>query len=319
LVKNSNQNTSSRNTIILAGCIVIFICVVTAVFIFSKHRAPFLTNVLEVNDSSIRMDYFLKRVFIAQSNSMIVLQTLINEEIIKQTATRPPYNISISEADIDHRLKTLAQDQIGSNDEKAYKAWFQQYLEQTRFTLDELRELVRTNLLTQRLMLYLEERVPTVGEQVHLFMIPQRSLEESHVAKRRLDSGEDLITLAKELAIDPELGAWSGDLGWILRSDLEENLSRAAFDELDVGQISTPIVLDEQLTVIIMVAERATARRIEAEIVEKLKSRALNQWLLREKQHHRISTHGLNNGFDRETESWIKWQLQKMRKEKSVL
>jgi parvulin-like peptidyl-prolyl isomerase len=315
MVKSSNQNTWSRRTIILAGCVVIFIGVVTAVLIYSNNRAPFRTTVLEVNDSSIRMGYFLKRVFIAQSNSMIVLQTLTNEEIIKQTAPRPPYNIRISEADIDRRLKTLAQDQIGSTDEKAYKAWFQQQLEQTRFTPDELRELVRTNLLTQRLILYLEERVPTVAEQVHLFMIPQRSLAEVQAANRRLDAGEDFLTLAQELAIDAELSAWSGDLGWIPRSGLAENLSRAAFDELDVGQISTPIVLDEQLTVIIMVAERATARRIEAEIVEKLKSRALNQWLLREIQHHRITTHGLNNGFDRETESWIQWQLQKMRKE----
>jgi parvulin-like peptidyl-prolyl isomerase len=261
------------------------------------------------------MEYLLKRISITRDNPLIMLQILANEEIIKQTALQPPYSISISEGDIDRRLEELARDQSEAMDERTYKSWFRQQLDQTRFSADEFRDLIRTNLLTQRLTLYLQERVPTVAEQVHLYIITQNSLAEARALKRRLDAGEDFYSLARELNVDEELRARSGDLGWYPRSGLAENLARAAFDELDIGQASSPLTLSDQLVAIVMVADRVAARQIEGQTVEKLKARVLEEWLLQETRHHKITVHGLKNGFDRETEAWIQWQLQKMRKE----
>lgn len=312
---SGNRETRSRKTIILAGFVVLVIGIVTAVLIYGNTRAPFRTTILEVNDTSFKMKYFLKRVSLARTNPRIMLQNLANEEIIKQTAPQPPYSITISDEDIDRALKEIARRQSEAIDERAFNAWYRQQLEQTGFSAAEYRDLVRTNLLTQRLTLYLEERVPSVAEQVHLYMITQGSLADAREVKRWLDAGEDFYTLARELNVDEELKAQGGDLGWYPRNGLAENLARAAFDQLEIGQTSSPLVFNEQLVVIIMVAERAAARQIEEEILQNLRSRVLEGWLVREIRHHRVTVHGLKNGFDAETEAWVQWQLHKMRKE----
>jgi foldase protein PrsA len=314
-VKSSRQDTRSRKPIILAGCVVLLIGIATAVLIYRNTKAPFRTTVLEVDDTSIKMKYFLKRVSLARTNPRAMLQNLANEQIIKQAAPQPPYSIRITDEDIDQAIKEAARSQSEATDEHAFNAWYHQQLEQTGFSAAEYRDLVRTKLLTQRLTRYLTERIPTVAEQVHLFMITQGSLADAREVKRRLDAGEDFVALARGLNVEEELKARGGDLGWYPRSSLAENLARAAFEELEIGQPSSPLVFDERRVVIIMVAERAAARQIEEDTLKELKSRVLEDWLQREYRHHRVVVHGLKNGFDGETEAWVRWQLQKMKKE----
>jgi parvulin-like peptidyl-prolyl isomerase len=268
-----------------------------------------------VNDTSIKMKYFLKRLSLARTNSQAMLQTLANEQIIKQTAPQPPYSIRISDEDIDSALEEAARRQIEAMDERAFKVWYRKELEQTGFSDSEYRDLVRTNLLTRRLIRYLAERIPTVAEQVHLYMISQTSVEAAREVKRRLDGGEDFHTLARKLNADEELKARGGDLGWFPRSGLAANLARVAFDELEIDQASEPLVFNEQLVAIILVAERASARQIDEQMLQDLKSRVLDEWIAGEIPHNRITVHGLKNGFNAETEAWVQWQLQKMRKE----
>jgi parvulin-like peptidyl-prolyl isomerase len=314
-VKSSKQDTRRRKPIFLAGCVVLLIGIATAVLIYRNTKAPFRTTVLEVNDTSIKMKYFLKRVSLARTNPRTMLQTLADEQIIKQTAPQPPYSIRVSDEDIDRAIEEAARGQSEATNEHAFDAWYRQQLEHTGFSAAEYRDLVRANLLTQRLTRYLAERVPTVAEQVHLYMITQGSLEDAREVKSRLDAGEDFFALARELNVDEELKARGGDLGWYPRSALAANLARAAFEELEIGQSSSPLVFDEQLVVIIMVAERAAARQIEEDTLQNLESRVLEDWLQQEYRHHRVVVHGLKNGFDGETEAWVRWQLQKMKKE----
>ena len=51
-------------------------------------------------------------------------------------------------------------------------------------------------MLKQRMDLYLQERVPTVAEQVHLHMITRRSPEEARKVKSRVEAGEDFATVS---------------------------------------------------------------------------------------------------------------------------
>ena len=46
---------------------------------------------------------------------------------------------------------------------------------------------------------YLAVRAPTVAEQIHLFMIIQKTGEAINEVNRRLDEGEDFFKLANEL------------------------------------------------------------------------------------------------------------------------
>jgi foldase protein PrsA len=313
-VKGTDQVNRNRRTIILAVIAVLAIGIATAVLIYQNTRAPFRAAVLEVNDTSIKMNYFLKRLSVARTNSRTMLQTLVNEQIIKQTASQPPYSIQISDDDIEHALEKAARSQGVAADDQAFDAWYRQELKRTGFSEAEYKDLVRTNLMIERLIQYLIERVPTVAEQVHLYMIGQSSMEAAREVKRRLNEGEDFYALAREVNVDEQLRTQGGDLGWFPRNGLAADLARVAFDELEIGKASEPIVFNEQLVVIILVADRAAARQIDEETLRNLKSKVLDEWLVREIQHHRITFHGLKNGFDAETEAWIQWQLYKMQK-----
>jgi parvulin-like peptidyl-prolyl isomerase len=173
---------------------------------------------------------------------------------------------------------------------------------------------VRRNLLRQHLTAYLEQRIPTVAAQVHLFMIAQKTAEEALEAIRRLDAGEDFITLARELNLDEQLKGRGGDMGWYPRAGLPENVATVAFDELELGRHSEPMVVDQQYVAIIMVREKAAARQIDEQMQQTLKSNALQNWLQQELPNHKVVVHGLHGGYDAETEAWIQWQLQHMRK-----
>jgi len=299
----------SRTAGLLATLVVVFIIVITSVLIYGSKFAPFRATVLEVDDTSIKMNYLLKRMALVQDEPFNMLQILVNEEIVKQTAPKPPYNISITEQDIDRSLRESVEDQ------SSFDEWFRQELKRTGFSSAEYRDLVYTSLLVRHLVQYLEERIPTVAEQVHLYMITLDSVGAARNAKLRLDAGEDFLSLAGELTVDEELRARGGDLGWYSRNGLVANLARMAFDELEVGQPSSPFSLNEELLALILVTERSAARELDEEFVLRLKARALDDWLLVELQHHRIEIYGLKNDFDAETEAWIGWQLQKMRKE----
>ena len=145
-------------------------------------------------------------------------------------------------------------------------------------------------------------------------MIAQRTTEDANKAKQRLDAGEDFFPLARELNSDRQLKGHDGDLGWYPHGALPENVARVAFDELDIGQYREPLVFNQQFAPIVMVTERAAVKQINEQALQILKSKVLEQWLQKESPHHKVAVHGLNNGYDEETEAWVQWQLQRMRK-----
>jgi foldase protein PrsA len=303
----------SRRAIVLAALTVLVIVAVTSGLIYGNRRAPFNTGILSVNDTTIKMRYFLKRLSWSRGDAAAMLQTLTNEEIIKQTTPHPPYNMSITADEVDLFLKEIARKNGGTKNEGDFKSWYRTQLEETRLTDAEYRDILLTSMLSQRLTFYLKERVPTVSEQVHLYMIVQASVEEALRVKERIDSGEDFFALARLLNTDESLKAQGGDLGWFPRGALSADTARTAFDELGVGQVSEPLVSDDSFAALVFVSERAAARQIEDETLQMLQSKALETWLKQEKQHHRVVIRGLENGYDAETDAWVQWQLSRMK------
>ena len=261
------------------------------------------------------MRYFLKRLLWARGDTAVLLQTLINEEILEQTAPHPPYNIDITPQEVDQFLREIARKNGGVESENDFSLWYQRQLEDTGLSDAEYRDILHTSMLNQQLTLYLKDRIPTVAEQVHLYMIAQESADEALQTKARIDKGEDFFTLARQVNTDEQLKEQGGDLGWFPRNALSENIARAAFDELEIGQVSEPLVAGELFAALILVSERAAARQIKEETLQVLQSKVLEQWLKQEIQHHMVVVRGLKNGYDAETEAWVQWQLSKMKQQ----
>ena len=303
-----------KRSVALAVAAVVIVCAAVGVAVYLDRGAPLRTTVLVVDGSSVRMGAFLKRVRVSGGEPLSALQRLVGEEIIKLVAPHPPYNISVSARDIDQFLREIARGEGESITESEFKEWYRQQLNESRFSSSEFRDLARTNLLSQRLHLYLAERMPTVAEQVHLLMITLDSQAEAEKAKKRLDSGGDFRALAAELSSDDQLRQKKGDLGWVPRGVLAEALAAAAFDELAVGQVSAPLFLDEKRVVLLMVAEKASARELDEDARLRLRAAALDAWLRQEYERHKIEYRGFGGGYDSKTDAWVKWQLERMKR-----
>ena len=309
--RNSNREApgTARLLLVIVGVFVV-VGGIAGFAIYRDRIAPFRTTVLVVDDTSIKMGYFLKRVHLADREPLEMLQVLIREQVIAQVAAQPPYNIQISEQDIDQMVRDAARGGAETITDREVQEWYRQERNASQLSDAEFRDLIRRNVRAQRMSEYLRERVPTVAEQVHLYLITQTSPEAAASVAAQVAAGADFFELAREANADERLRARGGDLGWRPREALSGALA-GVFD-LAVGEVSGVVPLGEQAFAVIMVAERAAAREVEGEALETVKANALNQWFQGEYQYHHVEFHGFTNGYDTETDLWVKWQLQRM-------
>ena len=314
------QNNAQPATLTLGLTQVVILVVVVAVIvggvagvaIYRDRVKPLQTKVLIVDDESVEMRYFLKRVRMVGREPLEVLQLLTRELIITQTAVKPPYSIEVTDQDVENYMReTAARGAADSITDEEVKEWYRQALNDSELNDGEFRELMRRNLISLRLTEYLGERMATVVEQVRLYMIVFASPEASTGVLEQLEAGADFYELARSDAnADEKLRARGGDLGWLPREAMRPELA-AVFD-LPVGQPSRLLALGSNAYAVAMVGERAAAREMEPEARGAAKSTALTNWFNDEYQYHTVEFHGFSNGYDSETDLWVKWQLQRM-------
>ena len=310
------ERKGKQTAYIIVGLVVAVILIIFGVFYYQTYVAPFRRVIITVDTIQIRMDYFLERTRLANSDPMSMLQQLTEEQLMKVGAPRPPYGITVTDQDIDQQLRRLAS---GSDNititETEFKEWYRQRLNENKLSNSEYRELIGIYLMKARLQGYLAEHMPTAVEQVHLHLIQVTTQEEAVKAKDRLTAGESFAALAQELSLDTESKEKGGDIGWIPRG--VTSFDSTAFS-LNINEVSEPIPYSADVSsgtsayFIIMVSEKADAREVEAKYLPTLQGLALQNWLTEETTRHEIAFHGLKGGgFDSYTYAWINLQLAK--------
>ena len=318
--KQNTAQPAASTTLTLGLAHVVTLVVVVAVIVggvagFAIYRdrvKPLQTKVLIVDDMSVDMRYFLKRVRMMGREPLEVMQLLTRELIITQVAVKPPYSIEVTEQDVENYMReTAARGDADTITDEEVKEWYRQALNDSELKDAEFRELMRRNLLSLRLTDYLGERMPTVVEQVRLYIIVFASPEAGNGVMTQLEEGADFLELARtEANADEKLRATGGDLGWLPRGAMRPELA-PVFD-LPVGEPSRMLALGANAYAVAMVGERAAAREIAPEVLEAVKASALSNWFNEEYQYHTVEFHGFSNGYDSETDLWVKWQLQRM-------
>jgi len=279
--------------------------------------------IITVNDETINMDYFIRRMkYVNKTDDVLtMLYEIIPQEILVRQGA-PRYGIEVTPDEVDELLREMARGENETISESEFKTWYRNALNETKLFDTEYRELVRTNVLAERLNEYLVMNVPTVAEQVHLYIIVLPSYDEAEAAIIRIEAGEDFSELARELSIDEETGERGGDAGWWPEgAGLEANLEWVVFNSLEVGEINNiPILVDDETGIyaVCLVVERQPAREIEEDKLEALKIGALEDWLLAERQNSTISFSGMDWSeqeqryvFGSDTMAWINLQLAK--------
>jgi len=288
--------------LIIATVVLVVALIVIGVGYYNEYMAPFKRVIITIDDTTIDMDYYLKRARLSGLDPIAVLEAITNEQLILLEA--PSYGIEVTPEDIDRELRRMAEGNSGPISDSEFKEWYRQNLNQSGLRDAEYREIVASNMLTLGMQIYMATKVSTVGEQIHLHVIVLGSYEDAEEAKVRLEAGEDFADLAREVSVDEGSKEKGGDVGWVPRG-VNDLIDYWAFD-LDFGEVSMPIQLTEGTYHLLMVSEKDDARELDEDSLSVVRSMALDKWLLEIRKNHEISYN-----FNSEIYNWINWQLSK--------
>ena len=280
------------------------------------YVVPFQYTIVKVNDAEINIDYFIRRLQGGTADNIFtMIETVINEELIRQGA--PRYGIKVTDEEVTDELRATARGENQTISEAEFRTWYRTQLNESRLSDAEFKELTRTYAMGRRLQEYLAERTSSVAEQVHLHYILAESYDDALDAAAKLNEGADFAELAAQISLDVESGKQGGDLGWWplaalgLKYEAYYLTPPETLFNLAIGKVSSPIMMDQEsgIFAIFMVSERAVAREIDEGKLEVVKGRRIEKWLTAETVAQDVTLHGRNNGFDSETHAWIQWQL----------
>lgn len=285
---------------------------------YSYISDPIRKTVLTVDDTSVSLGYFAKRVGMSEYPPDDVLEQLVYEQVVKIVA--PSYGISVDESEVDQALRMEAATVPGDTTGNAtnvrmsqmtdaeFADWYSEQLAMTGFTDAEYRDIVRSDFLAMHLDQYLVSAVPVEGEQAHINVIVLSSLEDAEKARTRVVSGENFAAVARELSIDNQTKEGGGDLGWVPRDV-------TPFDVLvfglTTGEVSQPVTMEGTSFgpgsyALFMVSEKESIRPIAESFRQILRARALNNWLKKEVPRHEVKTN-----LDDESRAWVSAQIER--------
>jgi len=131
---------------------------------------------------------------------------------------------------------------------------FNQALETSGMTLDDLRKNILTNIQIIRL---LDAKQPITEEEIQLYFETNKDslgvaeeVKASHIlvateelandVKAKIVAGEDFAELAKQYSTDESTKELGGDLGFFAKGDMVKEFEEVAFS-LEVGLVSAPV------------------------------------------------------------------------------
>lgn len=199
-----------------------------------------------------------------------VLNGLIEQALIDQSAATA--GISVTDGELDSTVQESIA--IGQGQES-----FDQWLAENELTLDEFREIQRSQLLASKMIEHITGSVSTSAEQVHARHILTSDLVKAQSLLEELRSGTNFAGLAQQASEDISSAANGGDLGWFPRDVplMPSAVVDVAF-ALQPGEISD-VVESPQGFHIIKVEAREDNRPLTPEMVLYVRQKAFETWL----------------------------------------
>jgi len=154
--------------------------------------------------------------------------------------------------------------------------WEKTMSEQANMTPADLRQLIRTQLLREKLYEALGDEVETIALQAHVRHILVDDVDQAWAIRQRLENGDDFAEVAAEMSNDPGTSVDGGDLGWFPRQTMVPEFDEAAFT-LDIGQFSDPIQTQFGFHIIEVLGRED--RELDELGLSRERSGAYNDWL----------------------------------------
>lgn len=231
-----------------------------------------------------------------------VLQQMIQEELVFQKSTELKVDNGKVEKEVDKNLKNFVDQGFQGNKEK-----YQENLKNMGTTEEAIRRFFKAQVVTEEISKqiekdikiddnaikkYYEENKYTFTENNPTFHAQHVLVEKQEDAKKikeRLDKGEDIKKIAKEMSIDPSAKENSGDLGEAPYSSMVKPFVDA-ITKLNKGEISQPVKSEHGYHVIKLIDKdevvfkdfNSVKEQIKKDLLEneqkKLFSEKIEQW-----------------------------------------
>jgi parvulin-like peptidyl-prolyl isomerase len=274
---------------------------------YDAFVAPLQVQMVRVNNTVITMGDYVERLrYLSVENRLAgtnidfaadpfrLLTDLRDGELLVQAAPRlgiRPSDTEVTDA-IKARLGVAPKEGEAASPEEVerhFQEAYKQYLAQVNLSDQKYRRVVLEHLLRQRVRETLSDRTPAVAEQVRVFGLKVEDHQQALGLRDRILKGEEIGPLARDFSTDAESREARGDLGWLPKRVLPGAADEAVF-AARVGDVTEPLLIDRGYWVY-QVRERQAARTVEGKAREKLKDRALTDWLEEERKANRAETY----------------------------
>ncbi|MCS7206827.1 MAG: SurA N-terminal domain-containing protein [Dehalococcoidia bacterium] len=343
LARWQQEQRKARTALIFGIVAVLVILAIPAYGYYATFIKPPREWVVQVNDRIFTMGYLVKLLRMYQRGTELtgqnpnlgtmpfqIVQVISENELVRQVA--PRYNITVSKEDIDQEVRRRILGTRPPNDttppdqlEREFRERYRQYLTAIRLSEQEHRQLVEWDLYRERMRDYLGQTIPTVQPQVRLSRLTVPTQDKAREVVQRFREGQPFPKLVNEYSIDDEEVRKEGDIGWVVKgihTDLDEKIicppepgsnreteMPGLFAGIQPGTLLCPQMRPtgpegQNVWQVYLVTEVASAREVDSQQREILKTRALEKWLSEERPKHIVR---LN--FDSEKYAWVVKQL----------
>ncbi len=264
LSKWQRQKRMQRYTVVIGGLVIVSILSIIGFGYYdnefkpAREEAAILNQpALMVNNKVFSNEYLL-RLLTFQSQAMerslsnqtldIAIDYIQEAETIKQEAEK--INITISNETIDEEIKKIfAPTSLpDKNNEADFKKQYKLYLERLGMEDEEYRDLIRANLLEEKVIEdYISPKVPVEETHVQVERILLSYEEKAREVIDELKAGTSFASLVQDLSQDELSKKSSGNMGWLIKGRMSDAFDETAF-KLKKGELSE-LVFDETVSV----------------------------------------------------------------------
>jgi len=308
--RREQESRARRKERLVLGGVIGVLAVAGAIVLvglFVTQYLPPRAHVLRVEDSDYSASDVARRaVYELQFNAatlstfdQLVDDTLLRIQDTEVLLRRAPARVG---AVTDEELDAELHERLGfadRDDERGFADAFATLLRAADLSRDEYDEVIRSELLIERLR---EELASGLGEEADQLLLSRiRVADETTAAEVRelaLAADADFAELAREHTAETHLAETGGDLGWQPLGGSSPD-AQAALADLEAGAISA-VVRESPFFDVYLVVERDRARALEEDQIETLISVRLFEWIELERPAVEVAV-DLSDG----EESWI--------------
>lgn len=167
---------------------------------------------------------------------------------------------------------------------------YETYRTETGLTEQELQDVIRYQLIRERMTAEIGKDVPLVQDQVwarHILVADETTARQ---VLDQLESGVDWNQLAAEFSTDTATASTGGDLGWFGQGMMFQEFEQAAFN-LNTGQLSEPVQSPAGWHIIQLLGKEP--RSLSETDYQQLLSTNFSDWLTTTRQAANIQTFDL--------------------------